>query len=95
MIDFLQTPNKLSSKNKRQINKRKWKTSIGETNSKKATISSLDNSNKKKLLVLILATKKSDPKAKDIDIARIGMDTYCAACCLKKAQVFALSMRDI
>ena len=95
MTDFLQTPNKLSSKKKRQINKSKQKTSIGETSSKKATISSLDSSNKKELPVPILATKKSDPKAKDIDIAIIGADAYCAACRLKGAQVFVVSMRDI
>ena len=47
MTDFLQTPNKLSSKKRRQINKSKRKTSIGETSSKKATISSLDSSDKK------------------------------------------------
>ena len=47
ITDFLQTPNKLSSKKRRQINKSKRKTSIGETSSKKATISSLDNSDKK------------------------------------------------
>ena len=47
MTNFLQTPNKLSSKKRRQINKSKRKTSIAETNSKKATINSLDSSDKK------------------------------------------------
>ena len=42
-----------------------------------------------------MATKESDFKAKDIDIAMIGADAYCAACRLKRAQVFAVSMRDI
>ena len=95
MTDFLQTPNKLSSKKRRQINKSKRKTSIGETSSKKATISSLDSSDKKELPVPILATKESDSKAKDIDIAMIDADAYYAACRLKGAQVFAVSMRDI
>ena len=62
---------------------------------KKATISNLDSSDKKELPVSILAIKESDPKAKDIDIAIIGADTYCATCHLKRAQVFAISMRDI
>lgn len=34
-------------------------------------------------------------KAKNIDIAKINTDTYCAACCLKKTQVFTISIRDI
>ena len=95
LTNFLQTINKLSSKKRRQINKNKRKTNVGETSSKKATISSLDSFDKKKLPVPILATKKSDPKAKNIDIAMIGADAYCATSCWKKAQVFALSMRDI
>ena len=95
MTDFLQTLNKLSSKKRRQINKSKRKTSIGETCSKKATISSLDSSDKKELPVTISVTKKSDPKAKDIDIAMIGVDIYYTACRLKEAQVFAILMRDI
>ena len=47
MIDFLQTPNKLFSKKRRQINKSKRRTSIEETSSRTATISSLENSDKK------------------------------------------------
>ena len=85
----------MSSKKRKQINKSKRKTSIGDTSLKKATISSLDSSDKKKLPVPILAIKELDPKAKNIDIAMIGADVYHAACCLKGAKVFALSMRDI
>ena len=95
MTDFLQALNKLFSKKRRQINKSKRKTGIGEINSKKATISSLDSSDKKELPIPILVTKKSDSKAKDIDIAMIGADAYCTAGCLKRAQVFIISMRDI
>ena len=95
MTDFLQTPNKFSSKKMRQINKSKQKTSIRKTSSKKTTISNLDSSIKKELPVSILAIKKSDPKAKDIDIAIIGADAYRAVCRLKEAQVFAISMKDI
>ena len=55
----------------------------------------MNSSDKKELPVPISATKESDSKAKDIDIAMIGADAYRAACRLKKAQVFAVSMRDI
>ena len=95
MTNFLQTPNKLFSKKRRQINKSKWKTSIGKTSSKKTTINSLDSFDKKELSVPISITKKSDPKAKDIDIAMIGTDASRAAWCLKETQVFSVSMRDI
>ena len=85
MTDFLQTPNKLSSKKKRQINKSKRKASLGETSSRTAIISSLDSPDIKKLPVFIPATIKSEPKAKDINIAMIGADAYCVACRLKRA----------
>ena len=55
----------------------------------------MENSDKKELPVPIPTTKTSEPKAKDIDIAMIGADAYRAACHLKGAQVFAVSMRDI
>ena len=61
MTNFLQTPNKLFSKKMRQINKSKRKTSIGETSSKKAIISSLDSFDKKELPVPDKVSKnKSD-----------------------------------
>ncbi len=88
-------PDKLSSKKRKQINKSKQKASIGETSSRKATINSLDSSDKKELPVPLTAIKTSEPKAKDIDIAMIGADTYCTTCRLKRAQMFAVSMRDI
>ncbi len=43
MTDSLQTPNKLFSKKRKQINKSKRKASIGETSSRKATINNLDS----------------------------------------------------
>ena len=95
ITNFLQTPNKLSSKKRRRINKSKQNANIVETSSRKATINSLESSDKKELPVPIPTTKISKPKAKDIDIAMIGADAYCAAYYLKKAQVFALPMRDI
>ena len=95
MTNFLQTPNRLFSKKRRQINKSKQKTSIEETSSRIATISSFESFDKKELPIPILAIKESDPKAKDIDIAMIGANAYCTAFCLKGAQVFAISMRYI
>lgn len=47
ITDLFQMLNKLPGKNRRQINKSKQKVSIRETNSRKATISSLDISDKK------------------------------------------------
>ena len=85
MINFLQMPNKLSNKKRRQINKSKGKVSIGETNSRKTTISSLKSSDKQELLVSIPATKKLETKVKDIDIAMIDTNVYCIAYYLKEA----------
>ena len=93
--NFLQMLNKLSSKKKRQINKSKQKTSIREISSRKATINSLDSSDKKELPIPIAATKKSDLKTKNINRVIIGVDVYCIACCLKWTQVFVILMRDI
>ena len=95
ITDFLQTLNKLSSKKKRQINKSKQKASIRKTSLRKATINNLESFDKKELPVSIPTTKTSELKAKHIDVAMIGMDAYCAAYCLKRAQMFAVSMRDI
>ena len=42
-----------------------------------------------------MAKKKSFPKTQDIDIVMIGKDAYYAVYPLKKAQVFALSLKNI
>ena len=85
MTNFLQILNKLSSKKRKQINKSKQKTNIEKTSSRKAIIYSLDSFDKKELPILILTTKKSDLNTKNIDIAMICTDAYCATCCLKRA----------
>lgn len=95
IINFLQMPNKLSSKKRKKIHQSKRKVNSRETSSKKAIFSSLDSLEKKELPVPILVTIKSNPKAKDINIAKISADAYCVACHLKKTQVFTISMRDI
>lgn len=59
MTEFLQTPNELSNKKKRQINKSKWKRSIRESRSREVIISYLDSFDKKELSVSILVTIKS------------------------------------
>lgn len=88
-------PNKLSGKKRRQINKNKQKASIRGTSLRKAIINSLNSSNKKELLVPILAIKTLEPKTQDIDIAIVSADASCVACPLKGAQVFVVSMTDI
>ena len=55
----------------------------------------MENSDKKELPVLIPSTKTSKPNVKNINIAIIGADAYYAACHLKGAQVFTVSMKDI
>ena len=95
MTDFLQTPDKLFSKKRRQPNQSKQKMNIRETSLRKTTINCLDSFDKKKLLTLLAATKTSELKDKNIDIAIIGANDHCAACRSKKAQLFAISMRDI
>lgn len=62
--------------------------------SRKTTIRSLKNSDKKKLLVPIPAIKLLEPKTKNIDIAMIGADVQCAVCYLNRAQVFAVSIKN-
>ena len=95
MINFLQMPNKLSSKKRRQINKSKRKTSIKGTSLRKAIISNLNSSDIKELPVPISAIKTLKSKAQNIYIAMIDADTYRIACCIKKAQVFTVYITDI
>ena len=58
-------------------------------------MSNLERSDKKELSVPIPAIKISEPKAKDIDIAIIGANIYCIAQCFKRAQIFALLIKNI
>ena len=55
-------------------------------------ISSLNNFDIKDLQILIW---ESTLDTKEINIAIIGVDAYCATCTLKKAQVFAISMENL
>lgn len=94
ITDFMQTLNKLFGEKQKQINKNKQTRNIKESNSRKANISSLNNSDKTELLVFIPATKTFQPKVKDIDIAIISKNAYFIPCYLKIAQVFTILMRD-
>ena len=55
-------------------------------------ISSLDNSGIEGLPTL---TRVSTLGTNKVDIAMIGADAYCTTCKLKRAQIFAVSMRDL
>ena len=51
--------------------------------------------NKKELLVPILITKILKFKIKDLNIAIINIDAYYIAYCLKKTQIFTISMKNL
>lgn len=95
MNDFLQTSNKLSDKKRREINKSKRKTSLGKASSKKAIISRFNSLDEKELPISIPKTTKVKSEAKEIDITNIAAGPNNAACCLKRASVFTISMTDI
>lgn len=84
LTDFLEMPNKLLGKKRRQINKSKQKISLREISPPKTIISNWNSSNKKELPVFTLAIITSQLKAKDYDIAIFGVDIYCATCHWKK-----------
>ncbi len=59
ITNFLQTPDKLLCKKRRQINKSKRKPSIREISSRKATINNVDSFDKKELPVLLVSGNKN------------------------------------
>ncbi len=61
-------------------------------NSETVVVSLLDNFGKKDMLI---PPRTSPLSIKKVDIAMIGADAYRTACRLKRAQVFAVSMRDL
>ena len=93
--DFLKVPDKISKSQRRQMNKAKRKLIMDNTSSKTAIISSLDNFDKKTQSGLVPLKEQSTSNTKDVDIAMIGADAYRAACRLKEAQVFAVSLKDL
>lgn len=68
---------------------------MGNISLKTAIITSFNNSNKNKQLVLVPLNKKSISNTKDVDIAIIGIDIYYTTCHLIKAQVFAIFLKNL
>lgn len=76
------------------MNKAKKKFIMGNTNSKTAIFSNLNNFDKKTQLSSVLLKKQLIFNIKNIDIAMINVDTYCIACYLKRVQVFVISQKN-
>ena len=79
-------------KNRRLINASKRKQRMDKQKRKTIFISSLDNSGIEGLPIPIQVTTLGTSK---IDVVIIGAHGYCVACKLKRAWVFAISMRDL
>lgn len=90
--DFLRTLQKILNKIRRLINVSKRKQSMNKQKLKIVVISFFDNSGIKNLLILILT---SILDTKKVSIAIIDIDAYCAIYKLKRAQVFAMSIKDL
>ena len=60
-----------------------------------AIISILNNFDKKTQSDSIPLKEQLASSTKEVDIAMICANTYCAPCHLKKAQVFAVSLKDL
>ena len=92
--NFSRTSQKISNKKRRLINISKQKQSMDKQKPETVVISSFDNSDIKGLPIPTWASTLGT-KEVDIAIMMIGADAYRAACKLKGAQVFAVSMRDL
>ena len=68
---------------------------MAKSNYKTVVISTLDNSRKEDLPISILETKISTFGNKKGNIIKIDADAYWIAWKLKKAQICAVSMRDL
>ncbi len=90
--DFLKIAEKISDKKKRLINASQRKLALQKRKPETVVISLLDNAGKKNMPIPLRTPKIG---TKEVDIAMIGADAYRAACRLKGAQVFAVSMRDL
>ena len=87
---FLKTTEKIVKKKRQLANVFKQKLNIGKQNSKTVVINTLGNSSKEELAILLLApTFRKNVE----DVVMIDADAYCLACQLKRAQVFAISIR--
>ena len=77
------------------MNKSKRKLIIDNTSLKTVIISSLNIFNQKTQLGSVLLKKQLTSNTKDINISIINANTYYATCYLKKAQVFAISLKSL
>ena len=68
---------------------------MAKSNNKIVVISILDNSEKKSLLISTPEIMISILSTKEVDIAMISANAYSTACKLKKARVFAVSIKDL
>ena len=88
----MKTTEKIIKKKRWLANAFKQKLNMGKQNSKIVIINTLGNLGKKKLPTLTLASIfRKDVK----DDAMIDADVYHLACQLKRAQVFAISIKDL
>lgn len=93
--DFLKTQEKTSKRKKWLIHAFKRKLNMNKSKYKTDFISTLNHSKKEQLPVLISEVKIITLDTKKVNIAMIGADTYCIACKLIKALVFAVFMKDL
>lgn len=91
--NFLGTIQKLLNKKRGLINVSKRKQSISKQKLKIVVISSLDNLDKEDFK--LISTLISIFGTNIFDIVIIDADTHYLACKLKRAQVFAVSIRDL
>lgn len=75
------------------INAFKQKLSLDKSKPKTIIISTLNRSRDERLPIIIPKIKVLTFATKEVDIAIIGTDAYCITCKLKKAQVFAISIK--
>ena len=62
---------------------------------KTVIISISDHSKKKRLSTLTLEVKVSTSVTKEVNVAMIDTDIYCITCKLKRAQVFAIFIKNL
>lgn len=90
--NFLRIPQKILNKKRQLIKASKQKESMNKQKSETVIINSFNNSDIESLLILI---RVSTLGIKKVDVAIIDIVAYPTTCQLKKAQVFAISIRDL
>ncbi len=90
--DFLKIPEMITEKKRRLINASKRKLALQKQKPETVIITLLDDSVKKDMPI---PPQTPTLGTKEVDVVMIGANAYRAACRLKGAQVFAVSMRDL